>query len=147
MCLHPHTSHVLQPLDVGLFGPLKTTLSQHQDRLFRLHVARVHKVEWLIAYVKARRSAFRSDNVFGGWRGAGLIPFDPERILRPLKPRTRSTSNSQKSQPLEYPSPPPAIPSNVNIFETSLITARHRMLQNSKEPTRLSDVDWDSPLH
>src|SRR5579859_3877252 len=123
MCLHPHTSHVLQPLDVGLFGPLKTALSQHQDRLFRLHVARVRKVECLIAYVKARRSAFRSDNVFGGWRGAGLIPFDPERILHPLKPRTRSTSNSQKSQPLEYPSPPPPINININILRTSSSSA------------------------
>ena len=66
MRLPPHTSHVLQPLDVGLFGPLKTMLSTHQDALFRLHVARIRKVEWLIAYVKARKDAFRPENILGG---------------------------------------------------------------------------------
>jgi hypothetical protein len=45
MRLPPHTSHVLQPLDVGLFGPMKTALSTEQDSLFRLQVARIRKVE------------------------------------------------------------------------------------------------------
>lgn len=88
MRLSPHTSHVLQPLDVGYFSPLKTALSNYQDKLFRLHVARIHKIEWLIAYVKARRTAFRHDNVLGGWSGAGLIPLNPEKILRKLVPAT-----------------------------------------------------------
>ena len=31
--LPPHTSHLLRPLDVALFGPVKTFLSQELERL------------------------------------------------------------------------------------------------------------------
>jgi len=116
MRLPPHTSHVLQPLDVGLFGPLKTTLSTHQDTLFRLHVARIRKVEWLIAYVKARATAFRPDNIIGGWRKAGLIPLNAQRVLQEL--------DLPKTPPPSEPEPqllPISTPDNVKAFETSLI--------------------------
>ena len=113
MRLPPHTSHVLQPLDVGLFGPLKTALSKHQDNLFRLQVARIRKVEWLVTYVKARQTAFRLTNILGGWRGAGLIPLNPHRVIRQLEPRTPSTSRTLI--------PPLSTPDNVELFETSLI--------------------------
>jgi DDE superfamily endonuclease/Tc5 transposase DNA-binding domain len=113
MRLPPHTSHVLEPLDVGLFGPLKTALSKHQDNLFRLQVARIRKVEWLIAYVKARQTAFRPDNVFGGWRGAGLLPLNPKKVLRQLEPKTPPTSRKQ----ILFTS----TPDNVIMLETSLI--------------------------
>lgn len=118
--LSPHTSHVLQPLDVGYFGPLKTALSNYQDKLFRLHVARICKIEWLIAYVKARCTAFRYDNVLGGWSGAGLIPLNPEKILRKLVPATWSTLNSRKSDHA-VTSSPPSTPHNDNILETTLL--------------------------
>src|SRR5579859_2932468 len=113
MRLPPNTSHILQPLDVGSFGPLKAALSKHQGNLFRLQVARIHKVKWLVAYVKARQTAFRPINILGGWRGAGLIPLNPHRVLRQLKPRTPSTSQTLI--------PPPSTPDNVELFETSLI--------------------------
>lgn len=65
MRLPPHTSHILQPLDVGLFGPLKTALSKHQNNLFQLQVAWIRKIKRLIAHVKACQTVFHSDNVFG----------------------------------------------------------------------------------
>jgi len=33
--LPPHSSHLLQPLDVGIFGPLKIALAHRQTQLFR----------------------------------------------------------------------------------------------------------------
>src|SRR5436190_15814504 len=33
--LPPHSSHLLQPLDVGIFGPLKTILSSYLTRILR----------------------------------------------------------------------------------------------------------------
>jgi hypothetical protein len=113
MRLPPHTSHVLQPLDVGLFGPLRTALSKHQDNLFRLQVVWIRKVELLVAYVKACQTAFRLSNILGGWRGAGLIPLNPHRVLRQLEPRKPSTSRTLIL--------PPSTPDNVELFETSLI--------------------------
>jgi hypothetical protein len=105
----------LQPLDVGLFGPLKPALSKHQDNLFRLRVARIRKVELLVAYIKARETAFRSNNVFGGWRGVGLIPLNPHRVLRQLEPKTPTTSRTQILLV--------STPDDVDLFETSLIAS------------------------
>ncbi|XP_057310641.1 uncharacterized protein LOC130648605 [Hydractinia symbiolongicarpus] len=43
-CLPPHTTHVLQPLDVGLYGPLKTYFSRITDKI---HIARLGITEML----------------------------------------------------------------------------------------------------
>ena len=91
--LPPHISHVLQLLNVRLFGPLKMALSIHQDKIFRLQTAKIRKFEWIVAYVQARKTAFRSENVLGGWRKAGLILLDPNRVLSILL-KVRPTKNS-----------------------------------------------------
>jgi hypothetical protein len=45
VCLPLHTSHLLQPLDVGLFSPLKRTLSAKIEKLFCLDTRRVLRIE------------------------------------------------------------------------------------------------------
>ena len=80
--LVPHTSHLCQPLDVGLFGPLKTALSAKLDPLLQTEVSRIRKSEWLAAFAEAREDTFSESNVLGGWRGAGLLPFNPDEVLR-----------------------------------------------------------------
>ena len=110
----PHTSHLTQPLDVGLFGPLKTALSVALDPLLRKEVSRLHKSEWLTGYIEARENTFSKDNVFGGWRGAGLIPHDRQKVLRHLPP---PPSSPRQLQTHETPSQP------TQIFESSFITS------------------------
>lgn len=41
----PHSSHLMQPLDIGVFGPLKRTMSSQLDPIFRTGVRRLYKVE------------------------------------------------------------------------------------------------------
>jgi len=98
LSLPPHTSHIVQPLDVGCFGPLKKAMSRELQRFNRTQISRLQKFEWAEAYERARVTALRPDNVFGGWRGAGLFPFRPLRILRQL-PDYRQT--------IEFTPPPP----------------------------------------
>jgi len=74
--LIPHTSHLCQPLDVGLFRPLKGALSSRLAPLLQTEVARISKSEWVKAFSKARKDTFTASNVLGGWRGAGLLPFE-----------------------------------------------------------------------
>jgi hypothetical protein len=45
LILPPHSSHLTQPLDVGVFGSLKKHLAAEIDPLIRLGVARIQKVE------------------------------------------------------------------------------------------------------
>jgi hypothetical protein len=54
LVLPPHSSHYTQPLDVAVFGPLATALSQETDRLTSNSISRISKGEWLEIYIKAR---------------------------------------------------------------------------------------------
>ena len=94
--LLPHSSHLLQPLDVGVFGPLKKAISSQLDRLIRVGVPRLEKAEWMENYVKARETAFTKSNILGGWRGAGLFPLNRYRPTHDLPelPVTSSANNS-----------------------------------------------------
>jgi hypothetical protein len=51
--LPPDTSHLTQPLDVGIFGLLKKAMASEMAPLISTEVARLLKVEWLSAFVQA----------------------------------------------------------------------------------------------
>jgi DDE superfamily endonuclease len=109
--LPPHSSHLLQALDVGVFGPVKNTMSSQLNRLYATEISRLQKAEWLEHYAKARSIAITSKNICAGWRGAGLFPTNINRILRvlpdppsiPLLP----PRNIGTTQPLLITSSPP----------------------------------------
>jgi hypothetical protein len=82
--LIPHSSHLIQPLDVGVFGPLKAAMKSQLNTIFRTGIARLQKAEWIEKYVKAREKAMTQQNIEAGWRGAGLWPINPVRILRQI---------------------------------------------------------------
>jgi hypothetical protein len=92
LILPPHTSHLLQPLDVATFGPLKKRLTQALRHLNEAQMSRLQKIEWLEAYVQAREQAITADNIESSWRGAGLQPLNRQRVLRHVRqiepPRT-----------------------------------------------------------
>jgi hypothetical protein len=67
LCMPPHSSHLLQPLDVGCFGPLKRAYSAELDDWSRYRITQVKKEAFLPAFA-----------------GAGLVPHDPERVLSKL---------------------------------------------------------------
>lgn len=82
------------------------------DPLIRTEVSRIQKVEWLMAYVQAREKAFRKENVLGGWRGAGLFPFDPSKVLHHLPSGDQSRT----------PSSSPSAHIDANLFDQALVS-------------------------
>lgn len=83
LCRLPsHTSHKLQPCDVGIFGPLKTAYREQVEQLFRGGANTVGKQHFTLLYDRARNAAFTPENIKSAWRKAGLFPFDPDRVLR-----------------------------------------------------------------
>jgi hypothetical protein len=82
LCRLPsHTSHKLQPCDVGIFSPLKTAYRDLVERMYRGGLARIGKEHFTYLYSRAREVAFTSRNIRAGWLGAGLIPFNPDRVM------------------------------------------------------------------
>ena len=72
--LPPHSSHLLQPLDIAIFSPLKRAISSRLHRLMQTGISRLEKAEWLEYFAKAREDAITSINILSGWRGGGLFP-------------------------------------------------------------------------
>ncbi len=84
LCMPPHTSHLLQPLDVGCFGPLKLAYGQAVAELARQSVYHVEKLDFLRLYQAVRLTAFTEANVKAGFSGAGIRPWDPDHIIETL---------------------------------------------------------------
>jgi hypothetical protein len=99
MILPPHCSHILQPLDVGVFAPLKRALASETDAALRLDTGRMSRVEWVEMYIRAREKALTSNNIRGGWRGAGLAPLSPITVLDKLPVNRASTMSPPRTPP------------------------------------------------
>jgi hypothetical protein len=50
LCMPPHSSHLLQPLDVGRFSPLKRAYSREIGALISHHINHITKLEFLAAF-------------------------------------------------------------------------------------------------
>jgi hypothetical protein len=64
LCRLPsHTSHKLQPLDVGVFGPLKAAYREQVEHLYRSGAGTVGKQHFTLLYSGARQAAFTESNI------------------------------------------------------------------------------------
>ena len=90
LCMPPHSSHLLQPLDVGCFGPLKTAYGRQIEKKIRAGTTHITKEDFFPAFHTAFKDAMTEQNVQGGFRGAGLVPMSPERVISQLDIRLRT---------------------------------------------------------
>jgi hypothetical protein len=102
----PHSSHLLQPLDVGCFGPLKTAYGRQVEGLMRLGVNHITKEEFLTAYLAVHATSFTTSNIRGGFAATGLVRSDPERVLSTLHPTLRTPSPVPSAESIWDPKTP-----------------------------------------
>jgi hypothetical protein len=99
----PHSSHLLQPLDVGCFGPLKMAYGREIERLMRRRRTHITKTQFFPAFYAAHQAAITEINIRGGFRGAGLAPFNPESVILKLDIRLRTPTppeeDTSRAQP------------------------------------------------
>jgi len=84
LCMPPHSSHLLQPLDIGCFGPLKKAYGRQIELKMRAGTTHISKEDFFPAFFAAFQQTITGKNIQGGFRGAGLIPHDPEAVLSRL---------------------------------------------------------------
>ena len=86
-----------------MFSAFKRAHASETDRVSRLSWQRIPRQEWVQMFEKARKKAVTLDNILSGWRGAGLVPSDPGKVLKQLplsapqqasKPRTPTGQGS-----------------------------------------------------
>lgn len=99
LCMPAHSSHILQPLDVSCFSPLKRAYGQQIEDMIQAHIIHITKDDFFPAFCKAHSIAMTESNIQGGFRGAGLVPFDPQKVisLLDLQLHTPTPDNSRLS--------------------------------------------------
>jgi hypothetical protein len=84
LCMPAHSSHLLQPLGVGCFAPLKRRYGDVVSGLARNRTHYISKEAFLPAFKTAFGHSIAKENILAGFRGAGLVPFDPQAVLSKL---------------------------------------------------------------
>ncbi|KAI1676085.1 hypothetical protein KJE20_14324, partial [Pyrenophora tritici-repentis] len=104
LCIPPHTSHLLQPLDISCFSPLKRAYGREVEELARKGVYHVDKIDFLIAYTRIRPIVFTQQNIQASFQVTGLVPPCPDRVLSSLtvartpSPPQITTNNNAAAQ-------------------------------------------------
>jgi hypothetical protein len=87
LCMPPHSSHVLQPLDVVCFSPLKRKYSQRVRDLARRRVFHINKEGFLPAFKDAFFDVFTKENCQKAFEASGLVPINAQVVLDRLEVR------------------------------------------------------------
>jgi hypothetical protein len=138
LCMPAHSSHLLQPLDVGCFSPLKRAYSREVDSLSRNHINHITTLEFLPAFSVAFEQSFTKSNICSAFHAAGLVPLQADVVLSRLDTQLRT------------PTPPPALvesileartPRNVREIEARSTLIRNRIQQHrNSSPTPITEA-------
>jgi hypothetical protein len=76
--LPPHTSHILQPMDVGCFGPFETLYQQEVHKFMRQSVGRsVTRYDICSLVCKVYEKSLSPDNLRSSFKKTGIRPLNP----------------------------------------------------------------------
>jgi hypothetical protein len=103
LCMPPHSSHILQPLDVSCFAVLKQRYGRAVEAQMRVGINHVDKDDFLTLYQEIRPAVFGSGTIQSGFRATGIVPFDPDQVLSELHVQVQT----------QTPLPLPRVPTQV----------------------------------
>ena len=123
--LPAHTSHILQPLDIGCFGPLKSAYY----KLCQLHLRRnpgqiITRYDICSISSRAHSKALTVDNVVQSFKDSGIYPYNPyvirdEQLAPSLvtnpQPEMPSMPTNPSATTPTISQPPPTIPSEKSV--------------------------------
>jgi hypothetical protein len=139
--LPPHSSHFTQPLDVGCFSVLKRMYGRQIEGFMKAHIHHITKVEFLMAFKAAYPQSITVQNAQAGFRGAGLIPFDPQAVISKLdiKLRTPTPTSPPSGDADPWVSQTPRNPTDA-LSQTTLVRDRIACHQGSSPTSLFSTV-------
>jgi hypothetical protein len=82
----PHSTHRLQPLDVGLFSPLATAYKKALNNIMHKGLGMVYMTKRLFwpMFKESWKLAFTEKNVLHSFEKPGIFPYNPDKILHIL---------------------------------------------------------------
>jgi DDE superfamily endonuclease len=125
--LIPHSSHIVQPLDAGIFRGVKLRLSGHVAPSINLGTDKIEKSEWLDFYYAAHGDVFTPENIKSCFSSTGIHPFNPTKAFNripmiqtprnpPSTPRTNCNSTTATTPTESTPFPNQILNSSPSDF-------------------------------
>jgi hypothetical protein len=124
-----HLTHLLQPLDVVVFQPLKHYHAKALDVLVRDGVTNISKLEFLLIIQHIRKQAFKPSTILSAFKKTSILPFNLQLVIEALVER----------QPARTPTPPPNLQSSP--FSTPITLHQMNKVANSLEDRLYHDQD------
>jgi hypothetical protein len=78
LSLPPHTTHRLQPLDVGVFGPFSRAWTARCDDIIEQEGREMPRERFVQEYMDVRNQSFKPTTILAAWRKSGATPVDPD---------------------------------------------------------------------
>jgi hypothetical protein len=135
ICLQAHSSHLLQPLDVGVYSHVKrvwkSILNKHYSNS---HLSVIDKQEFngLLATLYADETVFAQKHAIAGFEESGLYPLNPKKVNKELADLRTSFRYSEE---IVF-EPSSSSNKNNSAPETNVASNSNRIcLRSSKSPS------------
>ena len=116
LCLPPHTTHKLQPLDVGVFGPMQRAWSKRCEQYSVITGDGMRRQDVVKEYMAARSDAFKESTILQAWRKAGIKPLNPNIFTsRDYAPSTLTSVSDQLPPSVPDQLPAEYLPPNWDV--------------------------------
>jgi len=60
-------------------------MAQSLNEILKYGITNIKKFEWADCYRQARQLTMVKPNIEGAWKGAGLFPFNPQKVIRQIR--------------------------------------------------------------
>jgi hypothetical protein len=84
LCMHCPSFHLLQPLDVGCFGPPKKAYGREIEQLMKCSITHITKADFLPTFHDAFQATINKGNIDGEFTGAGLFLLNTDHVRSKL---------------------------------------------------------------
>lgn len=138
ICLPSHTTHALQPCDVGVFGPLDSAWKAEVVKSSQQYLA-ITKYNLLEHYDNARKRALKPSTIVTAFTRTGIWPLNRLALDPQLFEPSKNTT-TQSSQPLPARLPQILIPIPGMPLQSDDPTLNSAQIQHYKIPV-------PDPLH
>jgi len=119
---------------------LKRAYGRQIETFIKAHINHITKVEFFLAFTAAYKESITAQNARAGFRGAGLIPFDPQAVVSKLDVKLRTPTPSRPSTANSNPwvSQTPQNPTQA-LSQSTLVRSRIARHQGSS-PTPIFET-------
>ena len=134
LCMPAHSSHLLQPLDIGCFSVLKRAYSKEIESDIRAGVNPITKLDFLEAYPIARAQSYKAETIKNSFAAAGLVPFNPKTVIETLDIQLK-TPTPPGSRGSEFSLKTPQNPAQLDKQASSVKALLRQRPQSPVSPT------------